>query len=194
MTDSDDALTRANAMLKMTIETLKDRDGLALELAKAREAFDTINASRSRWKQRALDAGWRPFSGPDAAWTPTGDGGGPATLDEAVGQALGTASMCWENVAGAGEFDSTAAVEVFHGLMAYLTVWHHRHAGTTHQPTRGGDVETWIVKHRDQYHDTNGKRTGMWYAINGLLDDYREHADTGVPLDRTVAGPHPEEA
>lgn len=53
-------------------------------------------------------------------WEPTGSGLTPPTMREAVGQAIGTASMCWENVAGAGEFDSATAEWVLHGLMAFL--------------------------------------------------------------------------
>ncbi len=57
-------------------------------------------------------------------WNPTPDPEiGHATLAEAVGQALGTASVCWENPAGAGVFDSTACARVYEGLMAYLSDW-----------------------------------------------------------------------
>jgi hypothetical protein len=41
-------------------------------------------------------------------------------LDEWVGQALGAASSCWENLAGAGEFDSTRCRGIFDALMAHL--------------------------------------------------------------------------
>jgi hypothetical protein len=41
-------------------------------------------------------------------------------LDEWVGQALGAASSCWENLAGAGEFDSTRCKGIFAALMAHL--------------------------------------------------------------------------
>jgi predicted TIM-barrel fold metal-dependent hydrolase len=57
---------------------------------------------------------------------------------------------------------------------------------------RADDVAAWIKEHRDRY--LNGaERTGAWYAIDDLLDDYREHADTGTPLNERVQGPHPEE-
>jgi len=38
-------------------------------------------------------------------------------LEPMVLQAMGQASMCWENVGGAGEFDSTQAREVGDGLV-----------------------------------------------------------------------------
>lgn len=56
-------------------------------------------------------------------WKPTEAPGTPASLGEAVGQALGTASMCWVGGTGPAVFDSAAAVEVFDGLMAWLSDW-----------------------------------------------------------------------
>ena len=41
-------------------------------------------------------------------------------LNEWVGQALGSASMCWENPAGAGVFDSSRCGEIYEALMAHL--------------------------------------------------------------------------
>ena len=70
------------------------------------------------------------------AWNPTPDPEtGRATLAEAVGQALGTASMCWENPAGAGVFDSTACGEVHDGLMAYLSDWADEHRRQANEAT-----------------------------------------------------------
>lgn len=57
------------------------------------------------------------------SWSPTVSDGHPATLSEAVGQALGTASVCWENPAGAGVFDTALCAQVYEGLMAYLADW-----------------------------------------------------------------------
>ena len=62
-----------------------------------------------------------------------------------------------------------------------------------HQPRRGSDVEAFIKAARDRYLDCDGQRTGVWHALDDLLDRYREHADTGTPLSKPVAGPHPEE-
>jgi hypothetical protein len=63
---------------------------------------------------------------------------------------------------------------------------------TSHKPERGSDVDAWIKRHREQHRDGDGLLTGAWYAIDGLLDDYRDHADTGTSLDEDVQGPHEE--
>lgn len=50
-------------------------------------------------------------------------------------------------------------------------------------PRRGDQFEQWLKQQRDQYseaHDT------QWDVIDGLLDQYRLHADTGTPLDQHV--------
>lgn len=60
-----------------------------------------------------------------------------------------------------------------------------------HQPHRGSDVEAWIKRHRDEHGNLSANYpTDEWRAIDNMLDDYREHADTGTPLDREVEGPH----
>lgn len=64
---------------------------------------------------------------------------------------------------------------------------------TEHRPERGSNVEAWIKHYRDQHRATDGTLTGAWHAVDGLLDDYREHADTGTPLSLTVDGPHGKE-
>ena len=48
-----------------------------------------------------------------------------STLSEAIRQAVGTASMCWENVAGAGAFDSDKAYWVASGLERWMHEQHH---------------------------------------------------------------------
>jgi hypothetical protein len=55
------------------------------------------------------------------------------------------------------------------------------------QPMRDDDVARWLKRRRDE-----NKRNGVlaevcaWVAIDDLLEDYREHADTGTPLDAEV--------
>lgn len=56
-----------------------------------------------------------------------------------------------------------------------------------HRPTRGSDVEAWIKRRRNQ---TAVKGSAEWYVLDTLLDDYRDHVDTGTPLGREVLGPH----
>lgn len=41
-------------------------------------------------------------------------------IDEAVGQAIGAASMCWEHVEDAGVFDSTRAKQIVDELVQYF--------------------------------------------------------------------------
>jgi hypothetical protein len=60
----------------------------------------------------------------------------------------------------------------------------------THQPERGDAVEAWIKRHRDCEVNTAGVRLDTWFHFDAMLDEYREHADTGTPLDREVQGPH----
>lgn len=57
---------------------------------------------------------------------------------------------------------------------------------TEHQACRGDDVEAFIKRQRDEYEPTSPE----WHALDGLLDDYRQCADTGMPLNRAAeAGP-----
>lgn len=62
------------------------------------------------------------MSAPDGPWEPDlADCTSLARcLELAVYQAVGTASMCWENVDRAGVFDEDAARWVASGLVAYL--------------------------------------------------------------------------
>lgn len=50
-------------------------------------------------------------------WVPQGEN---LPLKEVVQQAIGSASMCWSNVRGAGVFDDQRAAWVADGLNAYL--------------------------------------------------------------------------
>lgn len=54
-------------------------------------------------------------------WLPRGLAEGPLT--EAVGESIGLASMCWVGGTGDLEYDSTMAIAVVDGLMAYLSDW-----------------------------------------------------------------------
>lgn len=44
----------------------------------------------------------------------------PDSATSAITQAVGAASMCWENPGGAGEFQSEQALSVVEGLVAWL--------------------------------------------------------------------------
>lgn len=67
----------------------------------------------------------RPNAYDPPQWEPTrrADDEAPLSLSEAVGQSLGAASACWENLAGAGVFESTRCGEIYEWLMAYLSDW-----------------------------------------------------------------------
>lgn len=73
--------------------------------------------------------------------------------------------------------------------------------GKTPGPRRGDPVEAWIKRHRDECaelspadaaHYGTHANPPQWHALDALLDDYRDHADTGTPLDLPVEGPHPD--
>jgi hypothetical protein len=60
-----------------------------------------------------------------------------------------------------------------------------------HQPERGSDVEAWIKRHRDAISTrANSAARTARDTLDDLLNDYRDHADCGTPLDREVHGPH----
>lgn len=42
------------------------------------------------------------------------------TLEEAVGQAIGAASVCWDDMSGTGEFDSSRASEICDKLLLHI--------------------------------------------------------------------------
>jgi hypothetical protein len=59
------------------------------------------------------------------------------------------------------------------------------------EPHRDDEVAAWIERHRDEYRRDGGGRQAD--ALDALLDEYREHADTGTPLYGKVQGPHDED-
>jgi hypothetical protein len=55
-------------------------------------------------------------------------------------------------------------------------------------PQRGDEVERWLKAFRDGLSPVSDD----WHTVDWLLDNYREHADTGTPLDAVVnRGPAP---
>lgn len=165
------------------------------------------------------------------------------TLAEWIGQAVGAASMCWEDVEKAGVFDSTQARVISGSLhrhvqkvidqvitgtrramaeesnekarrlyqetkarlfaemygadsdkgrfaMAEVPLMQRVRQETKptsalvdHVPHRGSNVEAWLKRYRDQFSRSNGS---VWNIIDDLLDNYREHGDTGTPLSEDV--------
>lgn len=47
-----------------------------------------------------------------------------------------------------------------------------------HLPMRGDAVEAWLKRQRDGYDNGNAE----WYALDGLLDEYRLMSDEGRPM------------
>ncbi len=97
----------------------------------------------------------------------------------------------------ASVLDGTALTEndeVVQALVrAVMRSGHPLDAGPQHVPTRGGDVAAWIKRKRDQFgQESQYPDRRRWWVLDRLLDDYRDHADTGTPLDQDVAGPHGE--
>ena len=134
------------------------------------------------------------------------------SLAEWIGQAIGAASMCWEDVAKAGVFDSTQALIISDSLHRHvqkvidaiieeistasirrpspvppMNCSQHIPPMTDHVPHRGSNVEAWLKSYRDQFTEDvgDGMRRPVsprWEVIDDLLDIYREHADAGTPL------------
>jgi predicted Rdx family selenoprotein len=53
-------------------------------------------------------------------WVPDFRSEDESSVQSAVFQALGTASVCWETLAGAGVFDSTRCQDVGYGLVGWI--------------------------------------------------------------------------
>ncbi|MFC9891504.1 hypothetical protein [Streptomyces pilosus] len=53
------------------------------------------------------------------------------------------------------------------------------------QPRRGDQVEAWLKAQRDRY-DRDAESSEFWHEFDRALDQYRLHADMGVPLDGHV--------
>lgn len=204
------AIAACNELGSLCSHALLARQAAEAETATMRGAYDMAAESRDLWKGRALSEGWTKDltsqavradidATKDEPWNPVAAVGSQATLSEVVGQALGSASMAWEHVDQAGVFDDAWASKVYDGLMAWLSDWADEQRkqaneataaklAEVHQARRRDAVAEWLRRRRDEHHAPGPS----WYVVDGLLDDYRDHADTGAPLDRDVAGPHEE--
>ncbi len=59
------------------------------------------------------------------------------------------------------------------------------------RPRRDDQVAAWLKARRDQYkHGQTDEAVAIHYALDAALDDYRDHADTGTPLNQEIKGPH----
>jgi hypothetical protein len=75
------------------------------------------------------------------------------------------------------------------GALANAQMWSLQEAIKAHA-RRGDAVEAWIKRQRDAFPEG----TDGWHDMDALLDDYREHADTGTPLTEDVQGSHGDES
>lgn len=55
-------------------------------------------------------------------------------------------------------------------------------SGGEFRASRGDDIEAWLRHWRDRYESG----AIIWYVLDDMLDDYREHADTGTLLGEKV--------
>jgi hypothetical protein len=61
---------------------------------------------------------------------------------------------------------------------------------TDHQPHRGDAIDQWLKARRDSIHpNASAGDQAAWWALDDAINDYRDHADTGVPLGQEIAGP-----
>jgi hypothetical protein len=92
-----------------------------------------------------------------------------AILDEAIDRAFKYG----------GSLSSTGDVRIAHGMAAELQrMADEAQPQTEIRPQRGDQFEAWLKTQRDL---CVGHATS-WGAVDGLLDQYRLHADTGTPL------------
>lgn len=74
------------------------------------------------------------------------------------------------------------------GVMAYAETDENPSQLANHRPMRGDQVAEWIKRSRDFFAGSDDDRDLCYYrAVDGLLDDYRLHADVGAPLYRDVS-------
>lgn len=125
-------------------------------------------------------------------WTAGADGKSNSS-DEWIALAMRVEDLIRQSARAliAGHADRVARL-----IMAQLA---HEHGLRPGKPRRDDDVAAWIKRHRNKFppppNDSyaGAKLMHPWDALDILLDDYREHADCGVPLDKEVQGPHSEE-
>ena len=59
-----------------------------------------------------------------------------------------------------------------------------------HIPKRGDAVEQWLRTERDKYEVSRDHNDFVghdaYWALDDLIDSYRLHADTGMPIDQEV--------
>lgn len=103
------------------------------------------------------------------AWYPNPGIDSRISLGEAVGQALGSAAMCWrdpetgQRTTGALIYDSGEAVRVFEGIVAWLDDWAHEQAKQANERTAAKLLS--VVKNFQSEFKVGG---GVWAALDAL--------------------------
>lgn len=148
----------------------RDREALDIAdvqsgLSRAIDAVNRLGADLAAAVVKNRMAEEQPARRPSAPWSPNPGVEGKVTLSEAVGQALGTASMAWTPRPD-GVFDSREAVRVYEGIMAWLSDWADEVRKEAAAATQAKIVYK-ILEHRDQ-HNRPG---GAWAAIEELRMD-----------------------
>lgn len=130
-------------------------------------AAATVRANLAEQQHAAMveernDAQWGPTTAAPP-WQPNPGVEGKVTLSEAVGQALGTASMAWTPHPD-GIFDSQEAVRVYEGIMAWLSNWMSEQVKQANEATAAKMVAT-MKEYRDGFAHGGGRHA----TINGLI-------------------------
>lgn len=92
----------------------------------------------------------------------------------------------WEQVGKAYEWYGPGGDREDSSALQNAQLWSLQQAVRA-QAVRGGAVESWLKSWRDAFADDQSDP--RWMVLDDLLDDYRAHADRGVPLDEEIAGP-----
>lgn len=88
------------------------------------------------------------------------------------------------------DWDPTSEPEYAEALEIIIFANGGRYAPAgAHCAMRGDNVDAWLKRRRNEFSTVGAE----WEIIDRLLDDYRDHADTGTPLAEDVKGPHQEE-
>lgn len=56
-----------------------------------------------------------------------------------------------------------------------------------HQPARDNDITLWLKTRRDAYEKQDDQAGFSYSAIDALLDEYQEWADTGTSVEKAMA-------
>jgi len=130
--------------------------------------------------------GPHPGRPPRWDWEPATAGGqtmADLSLDEWVGQALGAASMCWERVGLAGEFQSTRCKWILDGLMAHLNRVIDGVAAGTAKATAPAEPLLGLATTRDMLREIEVRA-----AIGRLDDEWRPFAPALLRLEQIASG------